>query len=179
MLRLLALAVAVVVSTGCSNLIVVRGSSNDFLKRKATTVQLNAPVDVVRQRLDEMMDRRGFKAQTPVQPGNNGTTVVIYRGSRRVPRETASYGIQLGSWFAARLGVGENATGTELMLFGKPMIGTIELCSDHDNLLEDIKYTCVDTKVPPDWAGKNLVTGRDETEVVTDVLNKLYERLKH
>ena len=177
MLRLLAVAVAVVVMTGCANLIVVRGSSSDFLKRKATTIQLNAPLPVVQQRLDEIMNRRGFRPSM-TQAGAKGSSVIIYRGARHVPREAQNHGIQLGSWFAARIAPGENAVGTEVWMLGKPMIGNLELCSEHDNLLEDIKYTCQDTKVPPDWPGKNLVTGRDETEVVSDVLNNLYEHLK-
>jgi hypothetical protein len=164
-------------AAGCSSLIVVRGSSNDFLKRKATSVQLNAPQQVVQERLDQQMDRRGFKPSM-TQAGEKGTTVVIYKGSRHVPREAAAYGVQLGSWFAARLGADPQGV-VEVTMMGKPMIGNVELCSDHDHLLEDIKYTCTDTKVPPDWAGKNLVSGRDETEVVTDVLNNLYEHLKH
>jgi hypothetical protein len=176
MLRLLAVAVVV---TGCSNLIVVRGSSNDFLKRKATKVTLNAPQNVVQQRMDELMDRRGFRPIS-TQAAGDGTSIVIYKGSRHVPREVQNYGITLGSWFAARLGPSDgNATSTDVTLMGKPMIGNLELCSDHDNLLEDIKYMCTDTKVAPDWAGKNLVSGRDETEVVSGVLADLYERLKH
>ena len=182
MLRLLAVAVAVLVSgSGCSNLITVRGSSSDFLKRKATVVTLNAPQNVVQQRLDDVMDRRGFR-QTSTHPASNGTTLIIYKGSRRVPREAANYGIQLGSWFVARVGPTDgnpSATTTDVTLMGKPMVGELELCSDHDKLLEDIQYQCVDTKVAPDWAGRNLVSGRDETEVVSGVLNDLYERLKH
>lgn len=176
MLRLLAVAVVV---TGCSNLVTVRGSSNDFLKRKATTVTLNAPQNIVQQRLDEVMDRRGFRP-TSTQAADNGTTVVIYKGSRRVPREVQNYGIQLGSWFAARLGPSDgNPTSTDVTLMGKPMVGNLELCSDHDKLLSDIQYQCTDTQVAPDWAGRNLVSGRDETEVVSGVLAALYERLKH
>lgn len=178
MLRPLVVAVAVVVTSGCSNLVVVRGSSNDFLKRKATTVQLNAPPNVVQERLDQQMDRRGFRPAAS-HAGANGATVLIYKGSRRVSREARDYGIQLGSWFAARISPDQAGTGSELWLMGKPMVGNLELCSEHDNLLEDIKYTCQDTKVPPDWAGMNLVTGRDETEVVSGVLSDLYERLKH
>ncbi|MBL8953003.1 MAG: hypothetical protein JNK82_19655 [Myxococcaceae bacterium] len=174
MLRLLCVAV---VLSGCSNLIVVRGSSNDFLKRKATSVVLNAPQKVVQERLDEMFERKGFRPYSST-PGENGSQVLIYRGSRRVPREAQAYGIELGSWFAARVATVEG-NQTEVTLMGKPMVGAVEICSEHDNLLNDIKYVCSDTKVPPDWAGKNLVSGRDETEVVSGVLSDLYERLKH
>ena len=162
---------------GCSNLVVVRGSTNDFLQPKATSVTLNAPARQVQERLDELMDRRGFRPALS-QAGENGTQVVIYKGSRRVPREAASFGVELGSWFAARLGSVEGSTDTELWMMGKPMVGKLEVCSDHDKLLADIGYTCDDTRVPPDWAGKNLVSGRDETEVVTDVLSRMYERLR-
>jgi hypothetical protein len=93
-----------------------------------------------------------------------------------VPPEAAAYGIQLGSWFASRITNGANTTDVQLM--GKPMVGQMEICSDHDNAYTDIKYACNDTRVPNDWAGKNLVTGRDETEVVEWVMTGLFERLK-
>lgn len=164
--------------TGCTSMLVLRGSSNDFLKRKATTLDLNSPVATVQPVLDELFFQRGFRPSGQPVAGDKGSKIIVYKGMRAVPPEAASYGIQLGSWYAARIADIGNGT-TEITLMGKPMVGTIEICSDHDNLLQDIQYTCIDTKVPPDWAGKNLVSGRDETEVVSWVLSGLYERLKH
>jgi len=172
MLRLLVPALAL---CGCSNLVVIRGSSNDYLKKRATTVVVNQPAAEVQPVLDELFMARGFR-QAGTLPGENQSQVVYYKGSRAVPPNAAPYGIQLGSWYAARLA--PNAQGaTEVTVMGKPMVGQVELCSDHDNLLADIRYTCIDTKVPPDWVGMNLVSGRDETEVVSWVLAGLYERM--
>lgn len=179
MLRLLAVAAVAVPMFACSNLVVIRGSTNDFLKRKATSVTLNTPLQQVQPVLDELMLQRGFRP-TSNSAGEKGAQLIIYRGSRPVPPDIQAYGIQLGSWFAARIAVDPaSPNATEVTLMGKPMVGTLELCSDHDKLLSDIQYTCQDTKVPPDWAAKNLVSGRDETEVVSWVLTGLYERLRH
>jgi hypothetical protein len=145
------------------------------LKEPATRVSLNAPIAEVQPVLDELFGQRGFRS-TGIQKAENGSQVIIYKGPRPVPPEAAAYGIQLGSWFAARITNGPNSTDVQLM--GKPMVGQIEVCSDHDDVYKDIKYACTDTRVPNDWAGKNLVTGRDETEVVGWVMTGLYERLK-
>ncbi len=172
MFRLLPLAV---VLFGCSNLVVIRGSSNDYLKKRATTVVVNAPPATVQPVVDELFFSRGFRP-TSTLTGENQSQVIIYKGSRPVPPNAAPYGLQLGSWYAARLASNKQGA-TEVTLMGKPMVGQIELCSDYDNLLADVQYACTDTKVPPDWVGMNLVSARDETEVVDWVLAGIYERL--
>ncbi len=103
--------------------------------------------------------------------------VDFYKGPRAVPPEAAAYGIQLGSWYAVR--IAPNGPTTVVTVMGKPMIGLLELCNDADDSLKDVQYACSDTKVPTNWAGQNLVTGRDETEVVSWVLTGLFERLKN
>src|SRR5262245_47284854 len=100
------LAVAVLSLCACSNLVVVRGSSNDYLKRRATTVIITQPAAEVMPVLDELMLSRGFRPSGS-QPGAKQSQIVIYRGSRPVPPNIAPYGIQLGSWFAARIGPNE------------------------------------------------------------------------
>jgi hypothetical protein len=168
-------ALVLVVFCGCASSITLRASTNDFLKRKATTLSLEVPPAQVAATLDRLFYERGFASAGSSQPGENGAQVFIYKGPRRVPPELA-YSVQLGSWFAAR--VHPVGTSTEITLMGKPMISGAELCSEHDELLKDIKYTCVDTKVPTNWPGVNLVSGRDETEVVSWVLTGVYEKLK-
>lgn len=172
---MLRLALVLLALSGCASSITLRASTNDFLKRKATAVSLNAPAPQVKQALEGLFYERGFSAAGNL-PGENGSQVFFFKGPR-ASSEAASYGIVLGSWFAAR--VATVGTTTEVTLMGKPMVGTFELCSDHDELLKDLKYTCNDTKVPSAWAAKNLVSGRDETEVVSWVLSGLFERLKH
>jgi hypothetical protein len=173
-LRLVAVGVCL---AGCSNLVVLRGSSNDFLKKKAATVTLNSPMAAVQPALDDLFYQRGFRSTSSVT-GQGGSQVIIYKGPRPVPPEVGAYGVQLGSWYAARIANGQVPNTTDVTLMGKPMVGIAELCSEHDKLLADIQYVCIDTKMPPDWVGTNYVTGRDETEVVSWVLNGLYERLK-
>ena len=175
MKRTLALAIAAG-SLGCTSMVTLRGSSNDYLRKKGTMVTLTVSQAQVHPVLDQLFYERGF-AQAGTQPGDNNSEIIIYKGARSVPPEAAAYGVQLGSWFAARLQA--QGTGTLVTLLGKPMIGAIELCSDADDLLKDIKYACSDTRVPSTWMGQNLVTGRDEEEIVSWVLNGLYERLKN
>jgi hypothetical protein len=175
MLRFLPLLVLL---TSCGpKMLILRGSSNDFLKRKATAVAFLQPPEVIQGALDGLMFQIGMKP-TSTQAGEKGSKVVIYKGPRAVPPELAAYGITLGSWYAARFGPPqEGGTGTEVVLMGKPMVGMIELCSEHDKLLQDIQYQCIDTQVPIDWIGKNHVSGRDETSMVTWALTQLYEKL--
>jgi hypothetical protein len=175
MLRLV-LGVSVVASLGCSNLVVIRASSNDFLKKKATSVLVPHPPQTVMPVIDELFQQRGYMRQPGQRGGENGSQLFFYRGPRALPPELSSYNLQLGSWYVAR--VTPAPTGTEVTLAGKPMIGQQELCNDWDKLLADIQYQCVDTRVAPDWPGMNLISGRDESEVVSWVLTGLYERLK-
>jgi hypothetical protein len=174
MKNLLAVAAVLCVS-GCASTVTIRSSSNDFLQQKGTMVQLNVPVGAVEAELDRTFSELGF-SRSDALPGANNSEVVIYKGPRYVPREAADFGVQLGSWFAARL-VNQGAQ-TTLILYGKPMIGTVEVCDDGDSDLKDIKYVCSDTKVPSNWMGLNLVTGRDEETVVSNTLAKIYERFK-
>jgi hypothetical protein len=164
---------AVVLS--CTSMLTLRGSSSDYLKKKGTMVSVNVSSAQVHPVLDQLMYERGF-APAGSQLGANNAEIIFYKGARAVPPEAAQYGVMLGSWFAARLE--QQGTGTTVTLLGKPMVGTIEICSDHDELLKDVKYACTDTRVPTNWMGQNYVTGRDEGEVVSWVLNGLYERLK-
>ncbi|MBK7857242.1 MAG: hypothetical protein IPJ65_01205 [Archangiaceae bacterium] len=175
--RVLAVLVLSLSSLGCNPQLILRGSSNDFLKHKATIVSLNLQPAQIQPVLDELFFQRGFRPAS-TQTGDKGSVVVVYKGSRPIPPDAANVGINIGSWYAARVGPSESPGITDVEIIGKPMVGVVELCSDHDKRLNDIKYTCNDTKVPPDWAGKHLVTGRDETEVVSWVLTGLYERLK-
>jgi hypothetical protein len=168
--------VLAVTSSGCASMITLRGSSSDFLQPKATSLPLSAPMQAVQPVIDQLFVERGF-VQSGVQPGQNASQVYFYKGARAVPPEAAAYGIQLGSWFAVR--IAPNGPQTVITVIGKPMIGQLELCSDADSQLSDVQYACSDTKVPTNWAGQNLVTGRDETEVVTWVLTGIYERLKN
>src|SRR5262245_41919581 len=94
---------ALVVSSlcACSNLVVIRGSSNDYLKKRAATVLVSQPVTEVQPVLDELMLARGFRA-AGTQAGDKQSQIITYRGTRPVPPGVAPYGIQLGSWFAAR-----------------------------------------------------------------------------
>lgn len=175
-MKSLLLAVSLVALSSCASMQVIRGSSSDFLKRKATTLSLNATPTAVTPLLDQLFMQRGFSA-IGGQSAEKGGTVYLYRGPRALPPEVAAQGIALGSWFAARVTpVGQ---GTEVVLLGKPMIGQLEVCSDADELLKDIGYRCVDSKVPAEWPATNYVSGRDETEVVSWVLSALYERLKN
>jgi hypothetical protein len=163
-------------SLSCASMVTIRGSSNDYLKQKGTMVPLTVSSAQVHPVLDQLFFERGF-APAGSQVGDNSSEIVFYKGARSVPPEAAQYGIQLGSWFAARLQ--PQGTGTLVTLLGKPMVGTIEICSDADDSLKDIKYACTDTRVPSSWAGQNYVTGRDEEEIVSWILNGLYERLKN
>ena len=175
MLRL-ALGVSTVALMGCSNLVVVRASSNDYLKKRATSVSLTAATATVIPMLDQLFQLRGFARLPATRTGENGSQLFIYKGARALPPELAAYNLQLGSWYIAR--VTQVANTTEVTIAGKPMIGQQEICNDWDKLLADIQYTCADTKVAPDWPGMALVSGRDESEVVSWVLKELYERLK-
>jgi hypothetical protein len=170
--RLISLSLLAV---ACASTLTLRASTSDFLKKKAITVSVNKPVQAVKPLLDDLFAQRGYRLSAE-QAGANGSNIYFYKGARAVPPAQAAWGLQLGSWFAAR--VATVGAATEVTLLGKPMVGALELCSEHDHLLEDIKYTCSDTKVPADWPGVNLVSGRDETEVVSWVLTGLYERLK-
>ena len=61
---------------------------------------------------------------------------------------------------------------------GKPMVGAFELCSDHDEVAQGDQVHLQRHQGPSELGGDELVTGRDETEVVSWVLTGLYERLK-
>jgi hypothetical protein len=172
MLRLLSVLALL---SGCTSLITLRADTNDYLKDPATRVSLNAPITEVQPVLDELFFQRGFRS-SGIQRADNGSQVIIYKGPRQVPPEAAAYGVQLGSWFAAR--ITNTPTTTDVQVMGKPMVGSIEICSDHDDAYRDVRYVCTDTRVPTDWVGKNLVSGRDESEVVEWVVTGLYERLK-
>src|SRR5207245_2634220 len=87
-----------VVLSGCTQLVIIRADTNDFLKDPATRVSLNAPITDVQPVLDQLFYERGFRS-TGIQKAANGTQVIIYKGPRPVPPEAAAYGIQLGSWF--------------------------------------------------------------------------------
>lgn len=173
---MLRLALVLAVLSGCTSTLTLRGSSSDFLKRKATTLALDNPAPQITATLNQLFHERGFRP-AGITPGENGTQVYFYKGPRPMPPDMVAAGIQLGSWFAAK--VVTVAGTTSVTVLGKPIVGTFELCSKHDELLKEIKYTCNDTQVPTTWAGVNMVTGRDETEVVSWVMNGLYERLKH
>ena len=169
------LTVVLVVLSGCTSTLTLRASSSDFLKLKATTLSLTAPPAEVTAMLNTLFFERGFRP-SGTSAGDNGTKVYFYKGSRPVPPQVANSGIQVGSWFAAKVATVDGFTN--VFLLGKPLVGSSELCSESDELLREVKYTCSDSKVPAAWAGVNLVSGRDETEVVSWVLTGLYERLK-
>ena len=164
------------VGSSCASTMIVRGSSSDFLQKKGTSVTVNAPPNAVNAELDRLFMERGFMRVGDGTPATTGGEVLFYKGPRHVSTVDQDYGIQLGSWFAAR--VLPQGNQTTLSILGKPMIGQVELCSDNDSDLTDIKYVCTDTQVPKNYMALNMITGRDEETVVSDVLDRLYERLK-
>src|SRR5687767_6839761 len=116
MIRLLLLSLLV---AGCASTLTLRASSSDFLKKKAITVSVNQPPQVVQPLLDDLFNQRGYRP-TGTQTGANGSTVIIYKGARAVPPAQAAWGLQLGSWFAARVATVKNTT--EITLLGKPTV---------------------------------------------------------
>lgn len=160
--------------TGCASSITLRASTNDFLKPAATEVTVSPPPQQVIPMVERLFLERGFTSAGPALQGENNTAVYLFKGLRAPSAGTV--GMDLGSWFAVRI-TGQGS-GTLVSVLGKPMVSGLEVCSDADELLRDVKYTCVDTRVPDGWSGRGLVSGRDETEVVSWVLTALYERLR-
>jgi hypothetical protein len=82
---------------------------------------------------------------------------------------------QIGSWIAVR--VSPAPGGARVTAFAKPSLHGVEVCSDDDASLADIRYWCSDTKVGEDYGHRELVDGRIEAELVTRLIDALKDAL--
>lgn len=159
--------------SGCAARVTLRASTDDFLKPAATSVLVKGDPAQAAAFVEQLFAQRGFPIASRTA-GGSGATFLTFRGLRPPRGELAALG--LGSYFVARLAPVPPSFVT-ITVLGKPMVGNLELCSDADGLLSELGYRCSDTQMPADWAGKSLVSGRDEAEVVSWVVTGLYERL--
>jgi hypothetical protein len=80
----------------------------------------------------------------------------------------------VGSWFAVRAVTDKSRT--VLTFYGKPTVYNGEGCGSGDGDLRDTGYSCRTLEVRADWAGHQLVEGREETQVISTIIAILGER---
>ncbi len=168
-------------STGCTAMRTVKGSARTFLTEAGTTIDFERPAADVISGLQQSFADRGFAVlkTTDVTPNNK---VIYFRGTRdRINRRRPNDNQQqnfvsqdIGSWFAVR--VVSQGTKTTLSFYGKPTVHGVEGCGDGDRELRDAGYQCNNVEKRADWAGHQLVEGREETQVISTIIAQLGER---
>lgn len=176
------LGVLAMVLGGCVPMRTLRGSTRTYLTQAGAQVALNRPGETVAVAVQQIFAERGFPMVNRIQvtPTN---LVLFFRGGRFAPGYGPSSSdpmwavaaSQVGSWFAVR--IIDDGLKSTTMLYGKPTVNGTELCGEGDDLLRDVKYSCVEVRVREDWPAAQLVEGREETEVVSAVISMLTERL--
>jgi hypothetical protein len=128
-------------------------------------------------------DQYGNPTYGPTPPPSGATTnsgTPAAAGTTPPPTNAARMSEQnyvsrdVGSWFSVRA-VTEN-NKTVLTFYGKPTVFNGEGCGDGDHALRDTGYVCRDLTVRADWAGHQLVEGREETQVISTIIALLGER---
>lgn len=159
----------------------VKGSARTFLTEAGTTIDFQRPAPEVTASLEQLFSDRGFSVlkRADVTPNNK---VIYFRGTRdRINRRRPNDNQQqnfvqqdIGSWFAVR--VVSEGPKTTLSFYGKPTVLGLEGCGEGDRELRDAGYECKDVERRADWAGHQLVEGREETQVISTVIAQLGER---
>jgi hypothetical protein len=170
-MRVVGLALLGCVSA-CAHYSVLRTSTLQGSDPSRADIKLpRAPDDVARQ-VEALFQQRGFPVVNKLTAGH--AVYYLFKGTRE--KVTSLFGNEafvamqsnnVGSWFVARI-AGEGS-GTDLMMFGKPTVNGVEVCSDADSLLAELKYWCVDTKVKDGAPEAQYMTGREEREILKGV----------
>lgn len=174
-----ALALAILGGTSaCVHYSVLRTSTLQGVDPSTAHLKLSRPPDTVSRELEALFAQRGFPVVNKLSSGP--ATFYVFKGGR--DKVTSLYGNEdfvamqsnnIGSWFAAR--VAADGNGTDLMMFGKPTVNGVEVCSDADSLLADVKYWCTDTKIKDGAPEARYMTGREEREILKGVQVALEE----
>ncbi|MBN2497027.1 MAG: hypothetical protein JXR96_20715 [Deltaproteobacteria bacterium] len=168
-------------TSGCVSYRVVRASSLDRMPREEASLELAAPAGLVKILLTEIMAGRGFPL-VHIIPAGDGMALT-YKGARREvttvrgsAQQIVHQSNEVGSWFAARLWHRDGG-GLRLLLFGKPTLNGVPICSDADRELADLDYWCKDSRIIEDWPAFHLVQGTEEAETVRGALSQLTDAL--
>lgn len=182
-MRTLLLSAAVVVLAACTPMRTIKGSASKFLTEEGTSIAFDRPAADIEAAVTQLMNDRGFQElkRTEVTPNNKvvffrGTRERINRGGRRDQPNSNFVTQDIGSWFAVRFVTEGNRT--TVLFWGKPTVHGIESCGDGDRDLRDVGYTCTDVEKRSDWAGHQLMQGREETQVISTVIAQLGERFQ-
>ena len=183
-MRTLLLSAAVIVLAACTPMRTIKGSASKFLTEDGTSIAFERPVADIEAAVTQLMNERGFQElkRTEVTPNNKvvffrGTRERINRGGRRDQQPNSNFVSQdIGSWFAVRFVTEGNRT--TILFLGKPTVHGVEGCGDGDRDLRDVGYTCTEVEKRSDWAGHQLMQGREETQVISTVIAQLGERFQ-
>jgi hypothetical protein len=164
-------------------MLAVRTSSVQILAHDQSELVLPVPASQLVPALHAEFAARGSPLADQHQ-APNGDTVYVYKGRRTAITTVSatrtiitSQTYQIGSWFAVR--VATTPGGVRLSAIGKPTVNGVEVCSDADSTLSDIQYWCQDTRVRADaTSDRQLLTGREEAEVVRGIFVVLGERFR-
>ncbi|HEX7603180.1 MAG TPA: hypothetical protein VF316_16295 [Polyangiaceae bacterium] len=173
---------ATVCAPACVTMLAVRTSSVQILAPDQSDLVLLPASQLVAALHAEFAARGSPLADQRQAP--NGDTVYVYKGRRTAITSVSatrtiitSQTYQIGSWFAVR--VATTPGGVRLSAIGKPTVNGVEVCSDADSTLSDVQYRCQDTHVREDaTSDRQLITGREEAEVVRGIFVVLGERFR-
>jgi hypothetical protein len=181
--RLSALFCVLVLATceACVHYVPLRTSSSRYLSREQQTVLLPWGPHRAERACKQFMDGAGMALAYALDAPDKSRVIVFSRDRNSVLNVSATQSAvfvdsyQIGSWIAVR--VSPAPGGARVTAFAKPSLHGVEVCSDDDPSLADVRYWCFDTKVREDYDHRELVDGRIEAELVTRLVDALKDAL--
>jgi hypothetical protein len=166
---------AIFLTTGAMGCGTIRASSGDHLKPDESSASAACTLADASDVFTKLFKERGVPivGETEASPTTRllkfkapRTSVTTVQGSSlngtgSVSTETYAIGSVYYVWLATN-----PAGGTKASLLGKPTTNGREVCSPHD--WSNIK--CDETYAGLGWTGRDQMTGREESEVVTGTL---------
>lgn len=168
---------------GCVANVPVRASSSQHLSLSQSSAVFPWSPGVLEQAYKKLMQQKNLTLAHALD-APDGSKVLVYKGKRVnvLSVRGSSMGFraetyEVGSWIAARIST--HSEGSTIVIFGKPTVQGVSLCSDDDAQLSDVQYFCQDTKVREDYEHMHLLNAKAEAEFISALLEELKDASKH